>query len=578
MAAKRDSCPVLQRIAAIRLDDADTPLFKTLLKCGEALNIPITNVKLGASNMSYPVLLPKDVLESVAKQTGCVHRLLGVQPSRAPETFLQFWKTYRLAYPNHEIFQMGFSDSDFSNIAPYFLHGDGGRTFKKDSILICSMFPAMGAGTSKCYVPDMAKPQSRKRSREAAMADPSEVVMGINLLGNSLGNRFLFVAMHNKFIKEDRTIFYDLLHLWAKEMGKLLTEGFNCGGHTYKLAVLGLVGDAPFLRDAGLMNRSFNNIRKSETSTANLPGVCHLCSAGKTNGPHYEDLNILSADWTSTTGFRNWLPWDEPSPLLAYLPIEQQDQANFFKGDLFHIWYAGVGKDFCGSSLIYMLRTVMNKGSKSESMQFLNQELRRFQQSERTEAVHFGKFSWDLLDYDGPRNFPQGKWSKGMDTGKVTKFIEFLVPNYLLEHDDGHQAMLALIKDACGFIGTFLRTILAAGIFLTEEQAYRSISAGYSFLMTYQKLAKLALSLKKALFKLKPKCHALAHLILEMLVQYRKNPKAVCNPTSFSTFMCEDFIGHIARLSRRVSPRIQGQKLAYRYLTALRKALKQETS
>jgi len=31
----------------------------------------------------------------------------------------------------------------------------------------------------------------------------------------------------------------------------------------------------------------------------------------------------------------------------------------------------------------------------------------------KNERVHFGRLSWDLLDYEGPRKYPKGKWSKG---------------------------------------------------------------------------------------------------------------------------------------------------------------------
>ena len=68
----------------------------------------------------------------------------------------------------------------------------------------------------------------------------------------------------------------------------------------------------------------------------------------------------------------------------------------------------------------------------------------------------------------------------------------------------------------------------------------------------------------------------MAHLVLEMLVQFRRNKRCVCNPVASSTFMCEDFIGRVARISRRVSPRVQGQKVINRYLTALKAALHQE--
>eukprot|EP00435_Cladocopium_sp_Y103_P013820 s3258_g3.t1 len=235
-----------------------------------------------------------------------------------------------------------------------------------------------------------------------------------------------------------------------------------------------------------------------------------------------------------------------------------------------------LGNRLC-SSLIFLLKTVMYKGSKANSMSFLNQELQRWQRISKS-PQHFGRFTWDLLDYDGPRKYPKGKWSKGMDTGKVTKFIEFLLSEILAENEHSeHGPMLTLIQDGCKSIGVFLRTLFKAGFFLTEQEAHQAISAGYTFLQTYQKLAKTAFSLNKALYKLKPKAHAFAHLVLEMLVQFKQDRSCVCNCVAFSTFMCEDFVGHIARLSRRVSAKVQGKKVIFRYLVALRRALLQET-
>ena len=264
----------------MRMEDADTPLFRTLLVCGEALNIPITNVKLGDNGFEYPVLLPQDVLLALAKQ-GCAHKLISAPLKQASKTLTEFWHAYRLAYPRHELFELGLSD--YSNVVPYFLHGDGGRTFKRDSIVITSMYPTLGRGTSKCQVsamqPSTTMFHGRKRKRDDAnAANTNEVTMGINLLGNSLGNRFMFCAIHNKYIKEDPSVFYDLLKLWGQELAALLDGGIQVEGRVFRIAILGLTGDAPFLRDAGYMTRSFNNIRKSADSTAllataSVPGV-----------------------------------------------------------------------------------------------------------------------------------------------------------------------------------------------------------------------------------------------------------------------------------------------------------------
>ena len=558
----------------MRIDDADNPLFKTLLACGQAVNIPITTVTLGDTQLQFPVLLPKDVLQHIAQEGG-IHKAIGVPLKRASETLVRFWAKFKFAFPQHDIFQLNLSDSDFGSIVPYYLHGDGGRTFKHESIVICSMYPALGMGTSKCRVADMqpSQGQSRKRRRGEEPAS-TEVDMGMNLLGNSFGNRFLFVAIHNNYIKADRSIFYDILKLWGQKMAELFDDGIQLQGRVFKLAVIGLTGDAPFLRDAGLMNRSFSNIRKAPDSTAVLPGVCHLCAAGKTNGPPFEDLDILSACWVPTSGTNNLLPWNEPSPILAYLLAEQRNLANFFKYDLFHVFYAGLGKDFAASSLVFMLRTLLKKRSKVESMKFLNEELLRWRRETKSESLHCGRISWDLLDYEGPRSYPKGKWSKGMDTGKVIKFTEWL----LSEHDHGdHGEMLGEIQSACASVGEFVRILFAGAFFLNNQEAHKAVTSGYSFLMSYSNLARMALGLRLALFKLKPKAHSMAHLVLEMMLQHARNPDCVVNPVAFSTFMCEDFVGHVARLSRRVSAKVQGQKVIYRYLTALHLALSQQT-
>lgn len=569
-ASKRDDCPTLHKIASIRLEDADTPLFKALLGCGQALNVRVQNIMLGEEKLEYPCLNPKDMIHAIAHR-GCIHKIIGMPLERAHDGLKAFWERFRVAFPEHEVFQCGLQD--YGNVIPYYLHGDGGRTFKKDSIMIASMFPCLGMGTSKRPVADMQPSQTgpQNRGTKRRLHDPKldEVAMGVNMLGSSLGNRFLLTAIHNDYIKADKTVFYDLMNFWGRELADLFNVGFQHAGHTFKVAILGMTGDAPFLRDAGLMTRSFSNVRKSSTAQTLLPGVCHLCAAGKSNGPPYEDLDFLSAEWVATMGRRNILPWDEPSPLFSHLPAEQNDLANFFKGDLFHIYYAGVGKDFCASSLVYMLQGVLKQRSKEDSMQFLNQELQRFQKSHTCERVHFGKLTWDLLGYKGPRIYPFAKWSKGMDTGKVTKLIEWLTEEHV--HGDAQDTMLTLIRDACVSMGVFLRTLFASGFFLEMDDAHRAISAGYTFLKIYGELAKQSYKLGKCLYKLKPKGHGLSHLVLAMFQQHKLG--AVCNPIAFSTFQCEDFVGRVARLSRRVSPRVQGLKTLYRYLTAVEHAL-----
>ena len=70
---------------------------------------------------------------------------------------------------------------------------------------------------------------------------------------------------------------------------------------------------------------------------------------------------------------------------------------------------------------------------------------------------------------------------------------------------------------------------------------------------------------KLCLFKNRPKIHYLNHIFLRVYEEWTAAGTAV-NPIAEATFMSEDFVGHAARLSRRVDPRAIGLKLLQRYL------------
>lgn len=56
-------------------------------------------------------------------------------------------------------------------------------------------------------------------------------------------------------------------------------------------------------------------------------------------------------------------------------------------------------------------------------------------------------------------------------------------------------------------------------------------------------------------FGLKPKFHALAHLAHEIRVQLKMGNQLALNPLAWGNEQNEDTIGHVCRLTRRVSVR-----------------------
>ena len=196
-ASGKDSCPVLKEIAKANLSSADEPLFNALDKCGLAMKFPVLDLQLDP-NLYYPCFPPKPQLEAVAK-AGFFHTVLGVPVAHAERLLSEFWRKFERIYPSHDIFNQ-YPPADFEHLLPYYLHGDGGRTFKKDGLMVLSMYNALGRGTNKNPV----ELQSCKRRRvDSSSSFDQGFQAGVNLRGQSFTNRFLFCAIKHDLYKKN---------------------------------------------------------------------------------------------------------------------------------------------------------------------------------------------------------------------------------------------------------------------------------------------------------------------------------------------------------------------------------------
>ena len=59
----------------------------------------------------------------------------------------------------------------------------------------------------------------------------------------------MFTALKAEFYKNWRWRFERLVDLWGQYLADLYHVGFELNGKTWKVAVLGITGDAPFLRE-----------------------------------------------------------------------------------------------------------------------------------------------------------------------------------------------------------------------------------------------------------------------------------------------------------------------------------------
>ncbi|CAE7661156.1 unnamed protein product [Symbiodinium sp. CCMP2592] len=553
-AAKTDSCPVLASIARVKESSADAPLFKIFREHMLALPAPISFKKV-ATLEQYPYLDPRPFLETLSGN-GFFHKVLGVPVQSAEACMLSFWEKFREVHPNHGIFSQYIP---LGNLIPYYLHGDGGRGYKKDPIEILSMFPALGAGSR-------SNPVDLSGKRKA-----DDLTLGINLRGNSGTTRFLFAVLSSLVYKRHPGALDALLDLWGQKLQSLFSDGFQAMGTTWYIAIIGFTGDSPFVKKIGHMNRSFHNVRKraSSRTKASQTGCCWLCMAGTENETEnypFEHIGFFDPLWLQTRRQNNRVPWQgNGGPLLSYMQLDPDDTPSaWYRADLFHVFHAGVGQDFTASAITYSMRMLFNLGGFDRDLAALNRLLATFMTSQK-KRLHCGFLSKDLLGYSSTREFPEGKWSKNSDTAVVMQFLVFFLQQEEFVGKVRSDPILNEILEAALAMGRAIRQCFRADYWMSSDDCIEVIQNGHAFLCGYSNLSSMCYEQKLCLFKNRPKIHYLNHIFLRVYDEWTTGGIAV-NPVAEATFMSEDFVGHTARISRRVDPRAIALKVLQRYL------------
>ena len=117
---------------------------------------------------------------------------------------------------------------------------------------------------------------------------------------------------------------------------------------------------------------------------------------------------------------------------------------------------------------------------------------------------------------------------------------------------------------------TAMRILYSEGAFMPKSSAMEAAEAGYRFLHCYSSLVLYSMEHKRLLFNLVPKLHYLHHIVEDLRSSAAHPDVSLCfNPVGNCTSQCEDFIGHIARLSRRVSPKVPHSRVLRRYTAAV---------
>ena len=463
-----------------------------------------------------------------------------------------FWKHYCKQFSNHPVAKdIQESIVDPRRLVPLNLHGDGGRTFKKSELMVLQYQSCIGRGT---------RLSTKSRKRKLGQHEAAQV----NLKGHSLSTRYLLSVMTKKHYMEDVSPLLELLGLVSDWFAPLYRHGLVLESGLWRFIPLGMKGDLVFQAKAAGLTRMFSRVRKKAPNKKSKPlkGCCCWCLAGTPS------INFESFDenpvWLSTMWPNNPMPWTTTPTMLRAIP-HSPDQASFLKADAFHILNMGVFKEFAGSALALLLPSCGGT-SNEECMASMNARLREFRKEKKVQ-IHVQKLTLELIGASTPGTYTCGGWNKGQDSIVFMEFAEWLTCKLPV---DVAEKPWKYIYEGCRNIHLCMHTLYSEGAFMPCSSALEASSQGHRFLLCYSKLVEYSIEQGKLHFNLTPKCHYLHHILVDLAQAARKEGvEQIFNPICNSTSQCEDFIGNISRLSRRVSPKLPHARVLRRYQAAL---------
>ena len=123
----------------------------------------------------------------------------------------------------------------------------------------------------------------------------------------------------------------------------------------------------------------------------------------------------------------------------------------------------------------------------------------------------------------------------------------------------------AMLEASCAMV-LYFQIINKGGLFLTRDEAMKAENAITVFCTCYTYLAHAMHQAGMARFHLEPSLHLFQHKALRIRMLLDKGAARVWSPASFLCESGEDYIGRVARVSRRVSARLTSQRTLQRVL------------
>ena len=439
--------------------------------------------------------------------------------------WMEFWRQYRKIHPTFQLFDMADNNPeiDLSRTAAFLIHGDEGRTLKRNGLLVTSLQSALGKGYDE--------------KRVAKHGGPP--VLQVNFAGHSFTTRHVVSCIPKTCYETQPEVFHSALDHVAKSCSKILLEGYKdqATGETFRVAIIGVKGDAPYLQKVAHFYRSYNTVAKRGEERGPPKGCCPYCLAG-TRLCAAEEIASDRPKWLETVAVK--LPWVREPSLIHHLPHDPGDPASFFKSDIWHVVHLGFAR----------------------SWEYLTSEYLGWCRSNHKQA-HVSRITAYLMSY-GDASGAMGCWHKGALTSNSMLWLVDLLGKIPADPD----GLLVQCRAATYRLNSMFALLYKAGVFLDEQECKFVSDQGLEFLKTYSRMALISFRASQQWrFPLYPKLHVFHHLMMDVR-QSGLQVKIACNPTLWGCQLDEDTVGRASRLSRRVNIRIVAARSLDRVLVS----------
>jgi hypothetical protein len=333
----------------------------------------------------------------------------------------------------------------------------------------------------------------------------------------------------------------DALPAWLRRPGahKAIVAG------EMRAAFVGVKGDGKFFKEFFPSIRSYNANR-----------VCRLCAAHKTDpvliytnpdGAWRETVRSHEQYMREVARLGMWSHFYD-IPGWHYLLLLE---------DLLHVMFLGNGQDAAGSAFDLLLEVGhFEGGSKDARLHAAYLRMKRWCNSRGLRCTASeSDFTASAMEKD---MFPH-LGGKGAD---VKVALAFLAKELSRAASAQPGQEIERAATCFYFLVRWLAILDQEPMFMSAEATAECTAAGFDYLRLYNSLAHMCVQASVRRWKVRPKCHVLAHILL-------RSGFSRMNPRFWSCWADEDYIGKVCKLARATHPAAVARRTLDRWFANL---------